>query len=214
MHRKNILLYSLLLTTACTAAQAALVEPVLKRFYHIQRLEQAIELLKQMPHVPHLNVSYIDGGFLLNQSIELKNSCIITCIEQINLTHSLEPLFKCWNELLHYKQVNQIGYLREFLLLVIIVYKTFFVQYEREHPEQKMKISLQEIAQLYKQLNDLPVEELLNAIDTFTDELAKLLQEHSSTIDSAWIKQKILDYWWTAAAALIAGTVIYEAWKK
>jgi hypothetical protein len=193
-------------------------EPVIKRYYHIQRLNKPIALLTSFKTITDIRsclaVTHKDQTVIIDGTITFKNQHIIACIEQIEQANSLDPLLALWNNFQYFKSINNKHYLREFLMLTFIVYKIFFTkETDKLNAQEKIRISLKEITELYNNINNLHIEELLHAIDSCADTLEKILTAYDMKTESTWIHNKIQflrTYWWVTPVTIVVGSMVHK----
>jgi len=182
-------------------------EPIITRYYHTQRLTKSIAQLSSIKFTTIFNkISFTTASDHVQlDSIKFYNKRIIKCINELNQQQTYYPLQLCWHEFSHYRSIKNEKYLKEFLILIFILYKQFFVHASAPTPTN---ISIQEVIQIYQQINQLPIEELMQAIDTFTDELANIMKKNNLSSQAERLKHNAKKYWWVAPALLAISSLI------
>lgn len=116
------------------------------------------------------------------------------CIQNMCKTSSLKPLLTLLKKArLHCYDNTQFS--EELFLLLFTVHKQILMQ-ECDEKEQTLKtISLTTIIELGEKINQLPIAEVLSAIDMLITELPPFLEKYEFNSTISW-KKWIKKYWW------------------
>ena len=100
-------------------ASTRLLDEIILRFYHVQRLAKGVSRLIWMSHkklVPlHLYCEVTDNKnhktLIINneQKVKFTHPRIIWCVEHIEQFHSLAAFVEVWDDLAHYQLVSDHG---------------------------------------------------------------------------------------------------------
>lgn len=145
------------------------------RFYYIQRLQRAIDLLNQAPN-NHLFHSIDYHG-------ELKSPVITAILRSMQETGSANPMMHQWDDMKEYKFIDNIKFVKEFVSIVLIALRHIYT-----NPN----------GSLFGETNieNMNVDQILHAIDIITDQVSSSSQAYSNGYTGTfqeWIQQ----YWWT-----------------
>jgi hypothetical protein len=136
----------------------------------------------------HTNAIQIDATFFLHPRI-------IVCIRRIIATASLKPLLALLHTThKHYFAVDQ-QFLRELFSLIFIIYKQIIFNECAEQTVVLKKTTLETIIEISDKINQLPIAEILNAIDMLINELPPFLEKYEFHTKLTW-KEWMSKYWW------------------
>ena len=194
--------------------ERSFTESVSDRFYYVQRLKKPLTSLHTFENQYNNFLYYANGLFhSFETKILFRHERIRECIETMELEKSTEPLFLLWYEFTHYKYLSDHHFLEEFIKLIFIAYKNIVINCTQEKKSLTQK-TIEQLIQLYEKLDSLPLEEILNAIDTLALELPIISEKYELNSDMPW-KQWLRKYWW--APPLIIGTITVRflyLWQK
>lgn len=166
--------------------------------YYIQRLSQTKHLLSYLNtknYQLHTDIVIKTNTCILYNDIAFDHYKIVACIYALNRQHSLEPLIALLREAEQYRQIQSDNFIKELLMLIIITYKEILLDTAcSKHTETKKSV-LETIINISHKLDQLPIAELLNAIDMLTQELPRFLEKYEFHSDLTW-KEWLKKYWW------------------
>ncbi|MFI5332795.1 MAG: hypothetical protein ACHQVS_01710 [Candidatus Babeliales bacterium] len=152
------------------------------RLYHIQRMLKALFILSHHTQKP-MHVSQL--------SEKIKTPIVRDCVQHIEKTRSLLPLFQLWQRIICYDFIHDTHEVKEFMRVVVIMYKSIAccMQQERAVPDH-------DILALYDQIAALEIGELLDLLDdvaTQVDHISHVYELNNADLSwSVWFKK----YWW------------------
>ncbi|MDE2589416.1 MAG: hypothetical protein KGL95_07100, partial [Patescibacteria group bacterium] len=130
----------------------------------------------------------IDSTLFFDRTIQL-------CIENMIHNSSLHPIVILLEETKKDLCSHNNRYLRELLLLLFIVYKQILLHECEEHPKILKTVTLTTILEISEKINQLPIAEVLNAIDMLVTELPPFFEKYELHSDITW-KEWFKKYWW------------------
>lgn len=199
----KIIISSALLLLLCiphtTLSTHITCDDIITHFYYIQRLAQPTYYLSQLHKQRYFykpcNVTKYKKCIKFD-SIFFFHNKIISCIDTILLTSSLKPILLLLRDIKHYRYMHDQQFMRELFLLIFTIYKQILLRECDEDNTHSLKtISLNTIIAISEKINQLPIAEVLNAIDMLVTELPPFLEKyefHSKITWKAWLKK----YWW------------------
>lgn len=123
------------------------------------------------------------------------NKKIIKCIEEIESTTSLKPILQLSQNINDYAFVQDHQFMRELFLLLFTIQKQILLQKCAEKPDILKKNTLATILEISEKINQLPIAEILNAIDMLVTELPPFLEKYEFHSQMSW-KDWLKKYWW------------------
>lgn len=193
---------------------------ILQRFYVTQRLSKPVELLQHL-HDTHGKIHLtiyrnIEEGIIVNSSTLLKHELVVDCVEQIKQNSSLQPLFYLWDAIQEYKLIDNESFIKEFISLIISIYSNILNDAANTTPEAAL--SIDEVAKLYDQITQLPVPQLLDVLDVYTEQYSNVLSYLD--IDAKKVQSSlhfIKQHWKRIApifVACAAGVYYFALWRQ
>ncbi len=164
------------------------------RFYHIQRLLYAMFILSK--HKDRILVQD-------NLDCEFKHQRLKECIQEIKKTGTVIPLLKVWKNFVAYDFIDDQLFVQDFIRLMIIVYAHVLRTSAHKSlpippaPAEMASFSSMEATELYNQISELPITELLAMLDEIADQFAIMSQEYQLTNQHLSWKEWFKSYWWT-----------------
>ncbi len=140
-------------------------------FYALKRLSKPFDILQK--------AIALSSNDLLNcfESIDcFFKTDITSCIAKIRSKRNLTPLFNLWHDIQRYRYINDIGYVKEFSALILIIYKKGLLC-KKDNPRNSQEKSSPE---LYEHIESCSLEELLESIDIELDELTTKMAKKSA----------------------------------
>jgi hypothetical protein len=124
------------------------------------------------------------------------------CIAAIREQQNLDPLFKIWHHFASYKFINDAEFLREFVTLVYIIYHQLCNEVVAAG-DVRNQPSVEEVLDLYEKISQLPIPELLNALDAVIDQFIDIMEEYEMQASMdwwTWLKK----YWWIPPTIVVS----------
>lgn len=150
------------------------------RFYAIKRLSVAIGLFKK---AYRLNVPFVP----LTRSVvvtlsQLEQECthprVIQVITDMLYAKSLEPLVILLEEFQQYRYADDSPFLREMLAMLLTTYRDLLHSNKATMQEQvEITEKIEQILDLYEHIEELSTEEVLDCIDSTTDNLMVIIEK-------------------------------------
>jgi hypothetical protein len=110
-------------------------------------------------------------------------------------TASLKPLLMLLKEVKNYRLLQDNLFFHEFFLLIFVVHKQILFHECEESPHALKHITLENIIEISNKINQLPIAEVLNAIDMLVTELPPFLEKYEFNSKLTW-KIWFKKYWW------------------
>lgn len=155
-------------------------------YYLIQRLDKSIKLLSAIHN--EFSSSSSLHQVMCNVGINFSHERINTCINQVALRKNLEPILHTWKEFSHFRHAGDAHFLKEMLMMLFAVYKDLLFFKLNEVNEEVITAEMNTILDLYEHIDELPLDEILQAIDITTDKLL-LLQGMERKGKQTWSQQ-------------------------
>ncbi len=173
------------------------------RNYYFKRLRCAFLLLKNVPcskqslfdaESTGCDCTFITHHTFLNKDIK-------KCIKQMERQQSVKPLIALSKDFYSCKLIQDIVFLREFITLTFIVLRNIFINNIHAPFTSVQKKHTNHIAHIYQNLDKLPLEEILEAIDLLHKELPALLEKYQFNSKMKW-RTWLKKYWWVPPTLL------------
>lgn len=179
------------------------------RFYYLQRLSKPVHMLYKYykRHSFCALHTFVEKGhkFVIDDKLQFNNERVKLCIKRMEETQCLDQLFRLWLELKQYKLLGNDTFVREFSILTFITYKNIITHCLTKQPNLHKSLG-QSILNLYNNLESLPLEEILEAIDMLSEELPPILEQYQINSDMTlgeWFKK----YWWIPPLVIVTLSV-------
>jgi hypothetical protein len=204
------------------ASPKHLLDDIILRFYHVQRLAKGVGRLvwmsdKQLvPLCLHCEIRNTKQGnktLILsnNEEITFTHERIIWCLEHIENHHSLDPFLEVWDDLTHYQLVSDKLVLREFTYLLFYLYRDVVHQEAFLRSKNPDPALLESILLRVPSLEAAELEDILDVLDLLIDELPAFIEHYELSSNLTW-KEWAKKYWLIApvgAAVLILKTYLH-----
>ncbi|HSC25308.1 MAG TPA: hypothetical protein VLB80_03790 [Candidatus Babeliales bacterium] len=171
---------------------------IITHFHFIKCLSEATYFLsclhKQHYYYKPCNIRE-KKNYLQIDSTRFFSPIIKACIKKMLLTGTVQPILILLYETIHYLHLQNNLVIHELFLLIFTVYKQILLYECEENPHQLKTLSLSTILEISETINQLPIAELLSAIDMLVTELPPFLEKyefHSKITWREWFKK----YWW------------------
>lgn len=156
-------------------------EHILQRLYLIERLRNQTTFLQCFKQL-NLNIfkktDFKNKKFKkreFDDQIIFHDHRIQTTIKKMIQTNSLDPLILLLENFYEFVHIDNAEFIRETLITLFITQKNILMNHLPETKDAGTVII--QIVHLYNLINSLPIEEILNAIDTLTDALEDVAHE-------------------------------------
>ena len=166
--------------------------------YYIKRLSQSTyflsRLYKQNYWYKPCHIIKKDDSIQIDSIIFFHHKTR-SCLQKMLQTGSLKPLLILLQKVKNYHLLQDNLFFREFFLLIFIVYKQILFHECEKSSHTLKKTTLETIIIISNTISQLPIAEVLNAIDMLIVELPPFLEKyefHSSIGWKTWLKK----YWW------------------
>jgi hypothetical protein len=200
MKRRTLstLLLAILISTT-TLSNHINYDDVVTHFYYIKRLAKSAYCLSLLhkQHYCYRPCNIIKQKECIHiDSISFFHHKIISCIDTMLLSGSLKALLLLLHDMKHYQYLQDQQFVHELFLLIFTVHKQILLHECDEDTAHSLKtITLNTILEISEKINQLPIAEILNAIDMLVTELPPFLEKyefHSKITWKDWLKK----YWW------------------
>lgn len=185
------------------------------RSYYRHRLQSAIQFLKKVRCSSFAffeqNDEECDCTFVTHHTFS--NRSINACVEQMEKNQSVAPLMLLARDFANFKLIQDEIFLREFVQVVFLSLRNLYIHNAPlKYPSYRSTASI--IANTYQNLDQLPLEEILEAIDLLQKELPSLFEKYEFNSKLGW-KAWLKKYWWTIpTVATVMGVRIYWLFKN
>lgn len=166
--------------------------------YHIRCLSQSDSFLSYL----HKHKYYYQPcsytkkkDCILIDSTIFSHHTIRDCIEKIIHTHCLEPLVDLLQEIKRSPYLHDHECIREVCLLIFTIQKHIILNEYEKQPTSIKTITLETILEISDKINQLPIAEVLNAIDLLVTEIPPFLEKYEFYSKKNW-KEWLKKYWW------------------
>lgn len=188
------------------------IDIIAERFYHIHRLEQAIQFLyKSVQKKDFLIMKDMLISFGESHS---NHQIIMLYIKKIENEGSIQPFFDLWELIKRYEYIQDEQLIKDFSSLLFTFYADLFIyyaEYARRASKPEFQSTVQQIIELYQQVEKLPIDQILDAIDILTQELPPLIELCTAKSTGSW-REWVKKYWWVPPVIIV--TVVYKILKK
>ncbi len=161
---------------------------VTKSIHFLSRLDK-----QQYRYIP-CDISQQDDHIQLGTAI-FSHHTIYACIKKAIITESLKPIIA----LLRYTQYNvdteSDHFLKELLILIFTVHKQILFNECVQHHYPIKKSTLETIIAINNIINQLPIAEVLSAIEMLVMELPPFIEKYELDSKITW-KNWLKKYWW------------------
>ena len=187
-----------LVTTPMLSQGTIFFNDIVMRCYYIKRLTPSCYFLsflnKQQYNYKPCNIIKHNKSIQID-SILFSHHKINTCINNMLFYNSLRPLLSLLNEIKDYRYLHDQQLMYELLLLIFTVHKQILL-HECEESELSLKaITFNDIIAISNKISQLPIAEILNAIDMLVTELPPFLEKYEFNSKISW-KAWVKKYWW------------------
>lgn len=172
------------------------VKKVSFRLYFLKRFERVINVVSRFC----LASENIFATTSL-QHIPFVHARIKNIATKIDQEKKIDAALKLWDELKQFRHAEDKLLLREFVILVTLI------AHEQvsscQGPTSLRAVSIQQLAQMYVQLQELPLEEILNATDLLIEQMPGIIEDYELNSDLTW-KAWFKKYWWAPPLVIIS----------
>lgn len=184
-------------------------EAVTLRHYYAQRLKRPLSFLKQVKckKTDYFEQAANGCNCLLITNYQFSHPEIKRVVSHMEQHNSLDPLLKLGNEFEKMKLIQDEQFQKQFMGLIFTTYRNLLINNASTHHLPIKKNTLELMAHLYDELEQLPLEQLLDAIDLLAEELPPLLEKYEFNSSMEW-KTWLKKYWWVPLG--ISGLISYR----
>jgi hypothetical protein len=123
------------------------------------------------------------------------NPQVKACIQKMERTQSLKPLIALLRKTQKNYPYHNNQLIHEIFLLIFAIHKQIFLEKYQDKPQTFKKVDLNTILEISERINQLPIAEVLNAIDMLITELPPFLEKYEFNSKISW-KDWLKKYWW------------------
>lgn len=169
-------------------SHAVTTDDIALNYYLIQRLDKPIKLLCAMhDELKSTGAEPLDHA-ACNAGINFSHERIHYCLSEMAIRKNLEPFLHTWQEFRRFRHTGDEHFLKEMLMMLFAVYKDLLLVKLSKESEEFITSEMNTILDLYEHVNELPLDEILHAIDLTTDKLL-LLQSMDKKAKQGWSQQ-------------------------
>ncbi len=187
-------------------------EAITLRKYHCRRLSKAFKIIPKINCSQEMMFERKNDSCdctLVSTTYDFKHKNILQCIESVNEKKTLKPLITLIDEFNRYKLIQDRLYNKEFLLLIFSSYRNILINNAQLYRIPIKKTILESIAFIHDNLEHLPMEQVLDAIDILIDELPQIVEHYELNSDISW-KKWLKKYWWVPP--IVGGGLFVKIW--
>jgi len=130
----------------------------------------------------------LDSTYFFNHKVQ-------SCIQKMRNTQSLNPVISLLQKITRDYFSQDEPFIRETFLLLFLIHKQIFLEKYTEKPQALKTVNLNTILEISERINQLPIAEVLNAIDMLMTELPPFLEKYEFNSKISW-KEWLKKYWW------------------
>jgi hypothetical protein len=167
-------------------------------FYCVTCLTKSIHFLsrldKQQYHYNPCNIKEHKNGIQLGTAI-FSDRTVCTSLKKAINTQSLKPIIILLQYTQHNIDLCNNHFLREILVLLFTVHKQILFNECAQHHRPIKKSTLETIIAINNIINQLPIAEVLSAIEMLVTELPPFIEKYELDSKITW-KNWLKKYWW------------------
>lgn len=191
---KIALLFCILISTAVFSNHAN----TLVNFYYLKCLSKSSTLLSFLDK--HHYCYQLCNCACQEQCVQIDATLffdekIICCIQNMMHTASLKPVIQLSHDIKNYTENTDEQFIRELFVLIFTVHKQILLDTCKSNPQALKTGTLNTILEISEKINQLPIAEVLNAIDMLITELPPFLEKYEFNSKISW-KEWLKKYWW------------------
>jgi hypothetical protein len=193
-----------------TLEETTYTEAMATRYYYAKRIEKSMNALKNIRCGRQIFFEKDgDGRFTPTRFHAFEHPEIQHCIEQMDHQNSLAPLLWLFDSFEKMKCLQDEQFLKEFLLLSLAIQYNIGMHSSGTKGALREK-TIQEASNIYRaNLNKLPIEEILGAINKIGEELPPLIEQYDLTNSNLTWRQVWQKHRWSIIGqAAMAGVNI------
>ena len=180
----------------------ATTDHIAQRYFVLKRLRKAMDFLVSV-HIQDKNpflkkatravsIDYTDD--VRDDLKQFSHERIKECLRSLCHEKNLEPLLLVCAECKQYRYVTDDTFLQEMLMSMFLIYKSLLLKNLSEPTEQMVLTEMNQVLEVYENLDRLSLDEILEAIDVATDTLI--------TIQNIQTGSYRKHFWWLPSAVL------------
>lgn len=159
------------------ASEPVNTDMIAQRYLVLKRLDKSLKLLDYL-HKSGVTIgqrAMRQGATIFDLNIEqFTHSRIKECIKQMYIKKNLEPLLQVADDVQQYRFVADDTFLQEMLMNLFLVYKGLLFEATSEQDGQIIVTQMHQVLEIYENIDEMPLDETLDAIDQVTDRLIAL----------------------------------------
>lgn len=167
-------------------------------FYYIKCLTVSTYLLSRLDqHCYHFcpcNICEHNNCIQIDEAI-FSHRIICNCIKKMIQTNSLQPFIILLEKAKKYHSTHNNRFFREIFILIFIIHKQILFKECEKDPHTIKKSTLETIMMINNIINQLPIAEILAAIDMLVTELPPFFEKYELNSKISW-KKWFEKYWW------------------
>jgi hypothetical protein len=156
--------------------------------YFLSRLDEQQYHYKPCNMCEHHDYIQIDTAMFSHRTIRM-------CIKKIVATESLQPLITLLHKVKHHRLLHDNRFFHEILMLIFTIYKQILFNECEKTQHTIKKSTLETIMLINNIINQLPIAEILSAIDMLVTELPPFFEKYELNSQMSW-KHWLKKYWW------------------
>ena len=130
----------------------------------------------------------IDKAFFFHKKIR-------SCLHKVMQTKSIIPIITLFQHARHPWCLRDQALMHEVFLLIFIIHKQILLQECKESDHSLKKSTLDTLVEVSDKINQLPITEVLSAIDMLITELPPFLEKYELNSSITW-RNWLKKYWW------------------
>lgn len=184
---------------------------IAQRYLVLKRLDKSLQLLAHL-HKQGITIDPYatrNKEHLFDLNVEqFTHSRIKECIKQMYVKKNLEPLLLVADDVQQYRFVADDTFLQEMLMNLFLVYKGLLLESSSEQNGQIIVSQMHQVLEIYENIEEMPLDETLDAIDQVTDRLIAL-QHMEEQYQITHTTKRVMQY---LSVAFIGALIYYHLW--
>lgn len=144
---------------------------VARRYFVIKRLQKAVQFVSDC-YKDFFSLNVDISKQIVDREIEFfKHERIKETLIRVSHNQTFEPLLDAWKECLQYRYASDDLFVQELIKGFLLFYKIFLLQYSFKKIDEQIVSAMDYVLDLYENIEKLPLDETLNALDVTTEAL-------------------------------------------
>jgi len=118
-----------------------------------------------------------------------------SCLHKVLQTGSVAPIITLFRQVRYPQYLNDHALMHEIFFLIFIIHKQILLQECKENDHSVKKSTLDTLVEVSDKINQLPITEVLSAIDMLMTELPPFLEKYELNSSITW-RNWLKKYWW------------------